>query len=148
MSVLIEAGQLRWALVACGVGGVAVNQLAYRAARLSASMPALNVVNCLLTLGFAYLVLGEVPHPSIGSVTVSLVAVVAMAWGLWRLARLGPEPSADVAVADDDVLGGRHLGQPHRAAGVQLLGADADLGTEAELAPVGEPRGGVDQHRG
>ena len=144
MSVLIEADQLRWALVACGVGGVAVNQLAYRAARLSASMPVLNVVNVLLTLGFAHLLLGEVPHHDGLSGAVSAAALAAMAWGLWRLAS---EPvSADVAVADDDVLGGRHLGQAHGAAGVQLLGADPDLGAEAELSAVGEPRGGVDQH--
>lgn len=148
MSVLIEAGQLRWALVACGVGGVAVNQLAYRAARLSASMPVLNVVNCMLTLGFAHVLLGEVPHHDAVSVTVSLAAIAAMAWGLWRLAALPQVGSAHVAVADDDVLRGGHLGQAHRAAGVQLLGADADLGTEAELSAVGEPRGGVDQHRG
>ena len=39
------------------------------------------------------------------------------------------------------------LGQAHRAAGVQLLGGDADLGAEAELAAVGEPGRGVDHHR-
>lgn len=141
MSVLIEADRLRWALVACGVSGVAVNQLAYRAARLSASMPVLNVVNCLLTLGFAHLVLGEVPHHDASSLTAAAAALAAMAWGLCRLA------SAHVAVADDDVLRRGHLGQPHRAAGVELLGADPDLGTEAELAAVGEPRRRVDQHR-
>lgn len=142
MSVLVEADRLHVVLAVCGVGGVAVNQLAYRAARLSASMPVLNVVNCLLTLAFAHFVLGEVPHASAASLTVSAAAVAAMAWGLWRLA------SADVTVADDDVLGRGHLGKPHRAASVQLLSADADLRAEAELAPVGEPRGGVDQHRG
>ncbi|MBM7519676.1 drug/metabolite transporter (DMT)-like permease [Nocardioides nitrophenolicus] len=142
MSVLVEADRLYVVLTACGVGGVVVNQLAYRAARLSASMPVLNVVNCLLTLGFAHLVLGEVPHRTPVSTAVSALALVAMGWGLWRLA------SADVAVADDDVLGRGHLRQPHRAAGVQLLGADPDLGAEAELAAVGEPGRGVDQHRG
>ena len=142
MSVLVEADRWYVVLAACGVGGVAVNQLAYRAARLSASMPVLNVVNCLLTLGFAHLVLGEVPHRTPVSTAVSLAALAAMAWGLWRLT------SADVAVADDDVLGRGHLGQAHRAAGVQLLGADPDLGAEAELAAVGEPGRGVDQHRG
>ena len=146
MSVLIEADQLRWALVACGVSGVAVNQLAYRAARLSASMPVLNVVNCLLTLGFAHLLLGEVPDHDPLSVAASAAALAAMAWGLWRLA--SDPASADVAVADDDVLGGGHLGQAHRSAGVQLLGADPDLGAEAELSAVGEPRGGVDQDCG
>ena len=36
------------------------------------------------------------------------------------------------------------LGQAHRAAGVQLLGRDADLRAEAELAAVGEPGRRVD----
>lgn len=153
MAVLIEACQLQYddhglvglatswlpyALVASGLGGISVNQLAYRSARLSASMPVLNVVNCLLTLAFAHVVFREVPDQTVGSATVSVLAVAAMAWGLWRL--------ANVAVADDDVLGGGHLGQAHRAAGVELLGADPDLGSEAELSAVGEPRGGVDQH--
>ncbi len=164
MAVLIEVTQLirdahgptalatswaPYAVVAAGVGGIAVNQLAYREARLSASMPALNVVNCLVTLGFAHLVLGEVAAPSATAATMSLVALAAMTWGLWRLARLEPAPagSADVTVADHDVLGGGHLGQAHGAAGVQLLRADADLGAEPELAAVGEPGGGVDEHR-
>lgn len=163
MAVLIEACQLRYgehglvglmtswlpyALVASGLGGISVNQLAYRSARLSASMPVLNVVNCLLTLAFAHVVFHEVPDHTVGSATVSVLAIAAMAWGLWRLAGLEEldGPSAHVAVADDDVLGGGHLGQAHRTAGVQLLGADPDLGAEAELTAVGEPRGGVDQH--
>lgn len=155
MAVLIEACQLQYdargtaglvaswlpyALVCSGVGGIAVNQLAYRSAHLSASMPVLNVVNCLLTLGFAHLVFREVPTHSAGSAIASLAALAAMAWGLWRL--------ANVTVADDDVLGGGHLREAHRAAGVELLGADPDLGAEPELAPVGEPRRGVHQHRG
>lgn len=161
MAVLIEACQLRYddhglvglatswlpyALVASGLGGISVNQLAYRSARLSASMPVLNVVNCLLTLAFAHVVFREVPDRTAGSATVSVLAIAGMAWGLWRLAGLELDgPSAHVAVADDDVLGGGHLGQAHRAAGVQLLGADPDLGAEAELSAVGEPRGRVDQ---
>src|SRR6476661_3304062 len=51
--------------------------------------------------------------------------------------------SAHLTVAHHHVLGGGHLRQPHRAAGVQLLGGDADLGAEAELAAVDEPAGGV-----
>ncbi|WP_182377035.1 DMT family transporter [Nocardioides sp. WS12] len=131
MAVLIEACQLHrdehgwvglaatwlpYALVAAGLGGISVNQLAYRSARLSASMPVLNVVNCLLTLGFAHVVFREVPAHTPGSALTSLAALLAMAWGLWRLARL--EELAGVPVADDDVLGRRHLGQPHRTARV------------------------------
>ena len=42
--------------------------------------------------------------------------------------------SSHLAVAPDDVLVGRELAQAHRAARVQLLRGDPDLGAEAELA--------------
>src|SRR5699024_6246773 len=54
---------------------------------------------------------------------------------------------ADLAVAPDDVLVGAQLGQAHGAAGVQLLGGDAHLAPQAELAPVGEAGGAVDVDR-
>ena len=54
----------------------------------------------------------------------------------------------DVAVAADDELPGRQLAQAHGAAGVQLLGGDADLGAEAELLAVDEPGRRVDEHGG
>ena len=53
-----------------------------------------------------------------------------------------------MAGAGDDVGGGGQLRQAERPARVQLLRRDADLGPEAELAAVGEPGGGVDEHRG
>ncbi len=56
--------------------------------------------------------------------------------------------SSRLAGAADDVLGGGELPQPHGAAGVELLGADADLGAEAELLAVDEPGRGVDQDGG
>lgn len=123
MAVLIEACQLYsdehgllglatswlpYALVVAGLSGVSVNQLAYQQARLSASMPVLNVVNVLLTLGFAYLVFREVPDHTVGSLTASVGAIAAICWGLWALARTEDE-LPDVAVAHDDVLGGGHL---------------------------------------
>lgn len=46
--------------------------------------------------------------------------------------------------AEDDVLRRRECLQAHRAARVELLGADADLRAEAELEAVGEARRGVD----
>src|SRR3954452_18392951 len=55
--------------------------------------------------------------------------------------------SADgVAVPVEHVLRGGQLPQAHRAACVQLLGADPDLGPEAEPLPVHEPGRGVDEH--
>ncbi len=49
-----------------------------------------------------------------------------------------------LAVAGDDVFVGGELGEAHRAAGVEFLGADAYFGAEAELGAVGE--GGGDIH--
>ena len=46
-----------------------------------------------------------------------------------------------------DLVGGE-LPQAHGAAGVELLGADADLGSEAELLAIGESGRGVDDHCG
>ena len=51
---------------------------------------------------------------------------------------------ADLAVALHNPLGRGQLCQTHRAAGVQLLGRDADLSAEPELPAVGEPGRGVD----
>jgi hypothetical protein len=76
-----------YALVAAGLGGVVVNQLAYRTARLSASMPVLNVVNCLLALGFGYVVLGDSPRDPLLAVVAGVPCLVAMGWGLRELAR-------------------------------------------------------------
>src|SRR5580698_9737725 len=45
-----------------------------------------------------------------------------------------------------DILVGGQLPQAHWPPGVQLLGADADLGAEAELLTVGETGRGVDHH--
>src|SRR5204862_903710 len=54
----------------------------------------------------------------------------------------------DLAVALHDVFERRQLAQAHRPPGVELLRADPDLGTEAELLPVHEPGRRVHQHRG
>src|SRR5437667_1106784 len=45
-------------------------------------------------------------------------------------------------------LGGGELLCAHRAVGVEPGGGDADLGTQPELAAVGEAGRGVDHHRG
>jgi drug/metabolite transporter (DMT)-like permease len=74
-------------LVVAGLGGVLCNQVAYRAARLSSSMPALNVVNCLVAIFFGYALLDELPQHSSGAVGAELFALAAMLTGLWILAR-------------------------------------------------------------
>ena len=53
-----------------------------------------------------------------------------------------------MAVALDEILEGAEFAQADRAPGVKLLGRVADLGSLAELAPVGEAGGRVDIHAG
>ena len=80
-----------WALVVVGAAGVLGNQVAYRAARLSASMPVLNIVDGLVALGFGYLVFNEIPRHSPLYLTVEVVALVCVGTGLWLLARVEDE---------------------------------------------------------
>lgn len=76
-----------YAVVLMGLSGIAINQLAYRSARLSASMPALNIVNVLVALMIGYLVFDEVPRHTPAAVVVELVAAAVIGWGLFTLAR-------------------------------------------------------------
>lgn len=98
MAVLVDATQLwlrahpvgalpltwlPYAVVACGVGGLAVNQVAYSAGPLSASMPVLNVTNCLLTVAFGVTVLGETVDTSPTTLAIAALCLVVVAHGLW-----------------------------------------------------------------
>jgi hypothetical protein len=76
-----------WAVLVVGLSGVAVNQRAYRAARLSASMPVLNIVDVLVALAFGVIVFGENPAHSPLAVAGQLVALACVGVGLRRLSR-------------------------------------------------------------
>lgn len=76
-----------WAVLAIGLSGVAVNQRAYRAARLSASMPILNIVDVLVALLFGIVVFGETPVHTPLAVAGELVGFACVAFGLRRLSR-------------------------------------------------------------
>ncbi len=106
-------------LVVAGLGGVLCNQVAYRTARLSSSMPALNVVNCLIALFFGYVVFDEMPRHTPGALLVEALALAAMLSGLWILARDAGEA------------------------------AEAEAGLEGPLVPAQRPGGGTvaDAHR-
>ncbi len=88
-----------YGLMAAGLSGVAINQVAYRSARLSASMPVLNVVNCLVGLSFGYLVFGEIPRHTHWAVGVELVSLAVMCAGLWLLASFEEEHLDEIADA-------------------------------------------------
>src|SRR5690606_12798144 len=76
-------------------------------------------------------------------------AALLAPWG-WQGGRSGaaaaPRLGPDLAAAVHDVLVGDQGLEAHRPAGVELLGADADLGAEPELEAVVEARGGVHEH--
>ena len=76
-----------YALVLVGTGGVLTNQRAYRTAGLSASMPALNIVNGLTSLVFGFTVFSEVPRHSPLFLVIEVGALACMAVGLWMLIR-------------------------------------------------------------
>lgn len=92
-----------YVLVVVGLGGVLVNQLAYRSARLSSSMPVLNVVDCLLALGFGYVVFHEVPRHTPVVALVELLALAAMLTGLWVLARDAAAVLVEESVSEEPV---------------------------------------------
>lgn len=86
-----------WVLVLVGGAGVLGNQLAYRAARLSGSMPVLNIVDGMVALAFGYIVFREVPRHSPLYLGIEIVALGCIAVGLWLLAQVEdkgrvPEP--------------------------------------------------------
>lgn len=87
-----------WVMVVAGAAGVLTNQLAYRLARLSASMPVLNIVDGLVALAFGYLVFEEVPRASPVFLLIEVGALACVGAGLWLVARLG-ETSVEVPTA-------------------------------------------------
>ncbi len=74
-----------YALLLAGAGGVLTNQRAYRTAGLSASMPALNIVNGMTSLAFGFIVFSEVPRHSPLFLVVEAAALTCVAVGLWML---------------------------------------------------------------
>ncbi|WP_460820364.1 DMT family transporter [Nocardioides korecus] len=81
-----------WLVAPVGIAGVVLNQWAYRAGRLSASMPLLNVVDVLVAVGFGVLVLGETPAHGPLDLLGELLGAVLVTLGLRRLARTEPDP--------------------------------------------------------
>jgi hypothetical protein len=77
-----------YGLLVAGAGGVLTNQRAYRTAGLSASMPALNIVNGLTSLTFGFTVFSEVPRHSPLFLVIEAGALACMAFGLWMLIQL------------------------------------------------------------
>ncbi len=103
--LLLLTSWTAWALIVLGLSAVVLNQVAYRAAPLSASMPVLNVVDGVVALLFGLVAFDEIPRHSPLQLTVEVLAFAAIAAGLWLVARLehdeAPTPSADPSVEDE-----------------------------------------------
>jgi hypothetical protein len=88
-----------YGLLLAGAGGVLTNQRAYRTAGLSASMPVLNIVNGLTSLGIGFTVFAEVPRHSPLFLLLEAVGLGCMAVGLLLLVRLEEEHQHDSETA-------------------------------------------------
>jgi hypothetical protein len=82
-----------WALAVLGVVAVVTNQHAYRFARLSASMPVLNVVDGVVALVFGVVAFDEVLRHSPLFIGIEVLGFVAIAVGLIIIGRLEEEAS-------------------------------------------------------
>jgi drug/metabolite transporter (DMT)-like permease len=87
-----------WALILLGGTAVVTNQYAYRLARLSASMPVLNVVDGVVAVLFGVLAFSEVLRHSPALLSVEVLAFAAISAGLFVVARL--EEQQPLALAD------------------------------------------------
>lgn len=87
-------------LTLCGLTGVAVNQAAYRTARLSASMPVLNAVNIMVGLTFGYFIFNETPRTSPVAIFFEAVALATLCYGLWLLASYEEETDRSAAAVE------------------------------------------------
>ncbi len=76
-----------WTVAILGPAGVLLNQAAYRAGPLSASMPHLHILNVAVSILFGVVVFGEVPRHDPVSLVVEVVSLVVVGYGIYRLSR-------------------------------------------------------------
>ena len=76
-----------WTVAVLGPAGVLLNQAAYRAGPLSASMPHLHILNVVVSITFGVLVFREVPRHDALSLLVEGASLVVVAYGIFRLSR-------------------------------------------------------------
>lgn len=99
-----------WAMLTVGVWALLLSQRAYHAARLSASMPLLNICDVMIAIAFGSVVFGERLYSSSLSLVVELVGLVLMAIGVRQLAGTEELPFKSAAPELDDASAGRPWG--------------------------------------
>lgn len=87
----LELVALLGALVAAGLMGTAMNQRAYQIARISYSLPVVNVVDIVVALLFGAMVLGELPAQSLTVIGVQVAALGCVVAGLRLISMLPHE---------------------------------------------------------
>ena len=87
----VEIVALLGALVAAGLMGTAMNQRAYQIARISYSLPLVNVVDIVVALMFGAIVLGESPARSLPVIAIQVAALGCVVAGLRLISRLPTE---------------------------------------------------------
>lgn len=97
-----------YGVLVAGTAGVLTNQRAYQTAGLSASMPALNIVDVLVALAFGLTVFGEVPRHSPAMLAVQVLALACIGVGLVLLVRLEErflQPEQATGFTEDSLTG-------------------------------------------
>jgi len=92
-----------WALAILGIVAVVTNQHAYRFARLSASMPVLNVVDGVVALVFGVIAFDEVLRHSPLFIGIEVLGFAAISVGLVIIGRLEEQatPTAGAVPVED-----------------------------------------------
>ena len=76
-----------WAMLVVGISALSLTQRAYQAARLSVTMPILNIADVLVAIGFGSSVFGEKLFSSPARLVAELAGLIVMGIGVWQLAR-------------------------------------------------------------
>lgn len=76
-----------WTILVAGAAAMLFNQRAYQSARISVTMPILNIVDVLVALGFGSTVFGERLFASPPQLFAATVGLVVMGVGVWKLSR-------------------------------------------------------------
>jgi drug/metabolite transporter (DMT)-like permease len=106
--VAVLSSWMTWTLVGLGTIAMINNQHAYRRARLSASMPVLNVVDGVVALIFGFVAFHEVPRHTPFFVTIEVLAFATIAAGLFVVAGLEDKPTSIRHPASVGAGGGGH----------------------------------------
>lgn len=95
-----------WLVAPVGLSAFALSQRAFQEARLSVSVPALNIVDVLVAVAFGGIVFGDRLFTFPLQLVLELLGAAMMAIGVWRLVREG-ERLHELQVAASPVVGPR-----------------------------------------